>query len=55
MKLSMLCFFLLMGLTDRLGFLGEDILMNVIEKNEDYAMTMNERNEGLNGGGRRQE
>ena len=44
-----------MGLTDILGFLGDDILLDDIEKEEGYAMTMDGGGEGLNRGGRLQE
>ena len=53
MKFPRLCFFLQMGLTDILGFLGDDILKDEMEKKEDYAMTMDEKSEGLNRGRRR--
>lgn len=54
-KLPWLCFLLHMGLTEILGFLGDDTLLDDIEKEEGYAMTMDGGGEGLSRGGRLQE
>ena len=50
LKLPRLCFFLHMGLTDILGFLGDDILLDDIEKRKGYAMAMDGGGGGLNRG-----
>ena len=55
MKLPWLCFFRHMGLTEILDFLGDDTLLDDIEKEEGYAMTMDGGSEGLSIGGRLQE
>jgi hypothetical protein len=44
-----------MGLTDILGFLGDDILLDDMEKKEGFALTMDRGGEGLSKGGREQE
>ena len=55
MKLLRLSFFLQIGLTNILGFLSEDILLDEMRKKEVYAMTMDGGNEGLSRGGGEQE
>ena len=50
MKLPRLCFLLHMGLTDILGFLGDDILLDDIVKRKGFSMAMDGGGGGLNKG-----